>query len=394
MMRQKHMPCFNHRADAELPLSRLDPFCPQWPQYDHRNRSAKLLFIEHGATRWADEIMRSGRKVTVGVIDAIMSTKCAQRLCLHVQILKGKVYVVAPHSRSCGASASSVCTVSSRQNTEGVAMSVGLEHGKWDPQYSPTALEWHFAAGLNLSSCAPTIIDGDFNGPFSRLRIATWLRLLEEVAREGASDTELIICAGETPLTAGNWCLGGAQPIFESVTNEEAPTLPLPHWLPRFRDVDFSLWDEVLQAQQRRADTHNPSHLQERKAVFRGGVYRWSIYSDRWREQGVKRTVLTPRNWRHLGRTALLHIRLNSSSKVYVNAHINLGPYADRLSIDHSYTSLLDQPVSMSLAEQQRQFRFALNIEGHGGWADRLYRLLLSRQLVVSLPLVFAKPVM
>ena len=108
-------------------------------------------------------------------------------------------------------------------------MSVGLEHGKWAASYSPTKLEWHFAAGLNISSCSASIEDGDFNGAFSRLRLLNTLRLLDEAARAGVGDTELIICAGETPLTAGSWCLAGAQPIFESVTNVAAASLPLPH---------------------------------------------------------------------------------------------------------------------------------------------------------------------
>ena len=38
----------------------------------------------------------------------------------------------------------------------------------------------------------------------------------------------------------------------------------------------------------------------------------------------------------------------------------------------------------MSHAEQQRRFRYVLNIEGHGGWADRLYKLLMSNQLVLA----------
>ena len=386
-MVQPRPPCFNTRAEAELPMSREDPFCPQWPLYRNTSGLAKLWLVERAARQWVERVVeqraeqRSASKLTNKMIEEIMATRCAQRLCLHVQIIQRRLYIVAPQSRKCAVSTSSVCTQAARQTTIGVAMSVGLERGKWDAQYSPTPLEWHFAAGLNFSSCAAAVTPGDFNGAFSRLRLLTWLRLLEEAAQQGMEDTELVICAGETPLTAGGWCLHGAQPVFEAVANEASATLPLPHWLPRLRDADFSVWDAVRRAQGSEKVDYSAS--QERKAVFRGGVYRLSVYSDRWRERGVRRTVITPANWRRVGRTALLPILSNQSARPFLNAHVGLGPYAERLGVGHGASSAMDNPASMSLAEQQRLFRYVLNLEGHGGWADRLYRLLLSQQLVL-----------
>ena len=195
-------------------------------------------------------------------------------------------------------------------------MSVGLKHGKWSASYSPTSLEWHFAAGLNVSTCSADIETGDFNGAFSRLRFLTSLRLIEEAARSGIADTELILCVGETPLTIGNWCLTGAQPIFESVTNVAATSLPLPHWLPRLRDNDFSVWDEAMRAQLRERPT--TAH-QQRRAVFRGGVYRLSVLSDRWRERGPQHSVISSSNWRHVGRTALFKAMSNRTIKPHLN---------------------------------------------------------------------------
>ena len=157
-----HPPCFNSRADAELPRGK-SPVCAQWPVYSGVNES-RFRFVEGGVRRLVDAVSRGGR-VTPGLLERIMSTRCAQRLCLRIQIIAGRVYVVAPHARRCRRG-NSACSPHQRMRTAGVAMTVGLEHGKWDSSYSPTELEWHFAAGLNVSSCAGTVTSGDFNGAF------------------------------------------------------------------------------------------------------------------------------------------------------------------------------------------------------------------------------------
>ncbi len=46
--------------------------------------------------------------------------------------------------------------------------------------------------------------------------------------------------------------------------------------------------------------------------------------------------------------------------------------------------ALLDEPQGVPLRTQLFRFRYGLNVEGHGGWADRLYFLLLSPQLVLA----------
>ena len=46
--------------------------------------------------------------------------------------------------------------------------------------------------------------------------------------------------------------------------------------------------------------------------------------------------------------------------------------------------SLLDEPLMLSMENQTRSFQYVVNAEGHGGWADRLYQLLLSPQLVLA----------
>ena len=39
---------------------------------------------------------------------------------------------------------------------------------------------------------------------------------------------------------------------------------------------------------------------------------------------------------------------------------------------------------SFLIQQQEDRYRYVLNIEGHGGWADRLYQLLLSPMLVIA----------
>ena len=72
----------------------------------------------------------------------------------------------------------------------------GIFPGYWF-DFFPSTLEWHWAAGLNMSDCSPAVVPGDWNGPFTRLRLLTALRMLEEAARHGAADTELVLCANE-----------------------------------------------------------------------------------------------------------------------------------------------------------------------------------------------------
>ena len=120
-------------------------------------------------------------------------------------------------------------------------------------------------------------------------------------------------------------------------------------------------------------------------AVFRGGVYRLSAYSDDWRGSGLRRTRLARHNWQRVGRLALLHAKTNDALAELLNVNVNLPrEYASFLGIDNATLARMDQPASVSLLEQAKQFKYVINAEGHGGWADRLARLLLSPQLVLA----------
>ena len=327
--------------------------------------------------------------VPKGSLASLMQKPCVRRFCVRVQILSGVLYVVAPLSRACADEPRSEnCSKAKRMRSDGLAMTGAGAVGKWNSDFSPTELEWDFVAGLNVSDCSPSIRPGDVNGAFTRVRLLTQLRLLEEAARYGGvDDTELVLCAGEAPLNAGSWCLPSSpQPVFATTGNEDAPLLPFPHWLPRLRDVDFSLWDDARAALRAASAPNAGKPAPASSAVFRGGIYRLSAYSDDWRTSRLRRTRLNRDNWRHIGRLALLQARSDpggAAGLLNVNMAVP-GPYAQWLGIDNRTLGAMDRPAGLTMIEQARRFRYVINAEGHGGWADRLARLLLSPQLVIA----------
>ena len=284
-----------------------------------------------------------------------------------------------------------VCSQDVRRRTPGIFP------GYWF-DFFPSTLEWHWAAGLNMSDCSPAVVPGDWNGPFTRLRLLSALRMLEEAARHGAADTELVLCANEVLPNAGDWCLQGEQPIFGATRNEERghATIAMPHWMPRLRDYDFSVWEEVRAAseaehRQDAKDAAAPGGVPPAaRAVFRGGVYRLATYSSDWRRQGTRRTAVTKNNYVTVGRTALLRSRDTAAGRDALD--LNLGGFwgwAKALSVNALTMSKLDTPQLLSMENQSRSFQYIINAEGHGGWADRLYQLLLSPQLVLAQDLPF-----
>ena len=201
--------CWDATGDPTLPHGIRSPFCPAWPAYNASpatsSQQAQLrAMIGRLVAAHETEGVHAGR------LESMLRPRCAQRFCLRVQILSGHLYVVAPQSRPCSGGHHGLdnCSQYQRKRLDGLAMTGAGATGKWSPDWSPTSLQWHFVAGLNLSDCSAIVRPGDVNGPFTRLRLLTQLRLLEEAAREGGvADTELVLCAGETPLNAGGWCL-------------------------------------------------------------------------------------------------------------------------------------------------------------------------------------------
>jgi len=123
-------------------------------------------------------------------------------------------------------------------------------------------------------------------------------------------------------------------------------------------------------------------------AVFRGSLHRLNVYSSSWRVRGPRRTAVAPGNWQYVGRTALIANKARAPDLFNVNvAPGGVIGHSDqlhvRMRIPNSTMALLDEPVMLSFADQVARFKYAINIEGHGGWADRLYKLFLSPQLVL-----------
>ena len=138
----------------------LDSFCPAWPA---PARTAALTAAEQAAIRSAAHAALRPFEAGVEQRDmwAALKTRCAQRLCMHVQVLKGEVFVVAPHSRPCSSfhDPASPCSPSQRRGTPGLS-----KPNFWNRQWYPTPLEWHFYAGINVSDCTAKVRPGDWNG--------------------------------------------------------------------------------------------------------------------------------------------------------------------------------------------------------------------------------------
>ena len=70
-------------------------------------------------------------------------------------------------------------------------------------------------------------------------------------------------------------------------------------------------------------------------------------------------------------RTALL-----KTSKADVDLHLGgWGHWPSVLQIPPQTLARMDHPARLSQLEQVKLFRYALNVEGHGGWAGSLYSL-------------------
>lgn len=415
--------------------------CSAWPPMDVVGDV--VPWVRNKIERTVDGIMRGLRfqGVKEGRLASLLRRPCIQRLCLHVQLINGKMFVVAPtgmrtclrngslrtrlscppHRRSWAEDMADECRkVSRNQSANDRSIFCNSSHRQqqpgvtipnyWNDFIYPLTLEWNFAAGLNLSSCKAegekVPLPGDYNHVYTRLRLQSMLRLLlRTYERLHASGTltqpvELIICPNETPVNLGDWCVSGAQPIFSSTSNEDASVIPFVQWIQAAdRDSDLAYYSPT---QSRESPTSLAKGIsaawsapkraaswasKEPKAVFRGSLHRFSVYSDRWREQRPRRTPVNSSNWRSLGRTSLLAIKVRAPNLLNVRLSmrsVEAGKegLASALKIDDTAWTMMDTPDYLPMSEQAARFKYALQVEGHGGWADRGYKLLLGQQLV------------
>ena len=448
-------------------------FCATWPSQALADEVAPGTAAEIAAAVHA-HVSHFPSGIHPGQLAALMRRPCMQRHCLHIYLANGQLYAVAPSDMSpcernntqgpcpkasgpstppevlrCRERAglrSPRCGSDLRRKQPGVTIP-----GWWSDGPYPHDTEWHFAAALNLTSCYGAAVHGDHNYVFTRLRLQSALRFLRrayarlyERGRLPAA-LELVLCAGETPVNFGGYCVGGAQPVWAATTNEAAPLLPYVHWvqLPP-RDTDLSVWDplhsradvwagdtdisltrQAEQSKQARrssncthharcadscdvaqkakvcgfckcracsfcatGDTPLPWSRRIGQAVFRGSLFRLSSYTADWRLHGPRRTSYNADNWGTMGRTAL--VRLKAANPELFNIALGghgLEGHSDdlprRLGIPEADWAKQDKPATMPFEEQLR-FKYTINAEGHGGWADRLYKMMLHGQLVLS----------
>ena len=89
-------PCWDRELENPKAPWGGSAFCPAWPPPSAGNNAsaedvAKLRWLARRALRPFDSISKAQ-------LDAAASPRCAQRLCLRVQIVRGKLYVEAPRS--------------------------------------------------------------------------------------------------------------------------------------------------------------------------------------------------------------------------------------------------------------------------------------------------------
>ena len=370
-----HNPCYDP-SNAGVPFGK--EFCPRWPSYgSSHNMSASVASRLERAARRSLRPFRRG--ISRAQLEAALEPRCAQRLCVGVQIVNRELFVVAPRSQACGVRPSKTsstvnyepaCRSDKRRVTPGV-------YGRWMSGWNPTSLVWHWLAGMNVSDCRLGVMYGDWNGPYTRQRFVTALRLLEEAARHGAPDVELVLCANEVPLNAGGWCLSGPQPIFAPTTNEQHPLIAFPHWMPKLRDYDFSVWDAARAVQRERADAvaRATPDLRKGAAVFRGGIYRLVTYSDEYarrRQPDRRHAVQLPPDVPH--RAAQ---RATSTSTSTCATAACRPPRQVRQVGRGARNRRSRDGGTRPAGNRRRRNRRAsaiLNVEGHGGWADRPYQ--------------------
>ena len=186
--------------------------CSTWPaQSIAENVSASVRVRTQQVVA---DIMRSFPEgIREGQLADLMQRPCMQRLCMHVQLVGGAMFVVAPMGmRTCvqgnatlqarlscprlrrnwPTEAAEMCLASVRNRNVTRSsfcdrshrmQQPGLTIPNWWSDYDyPHTLEWHLAAALNLSSCQAhpehVPLPGDHNHIYTRLRLQSALRLV------------------------------------------------------------------------------------------------------------------------------------------------------------------------------------------------------------------------
>ena len=232
------------------------------------------------------------------------------------------------------------------------------------------------------------------------LRVEVVLNLLQDYLHLGhrgrrghnrttSSDFSFFYCAGDCPKTALD---GRVRLALTSVVCDQSVSLPaLQHLAAKSRDPDWDRWQSYMDGmQQTYGNTGSTWDQRQSKAVFRGNLKHMSIACD-----GAECNshvpymmpsdyiFITPDIWQKYGRYKLLYLRSQRPDLLNIAAPEYEYPYHQRWNYTFNTTAFpIDEPRSMSLEDQIKQFKYAVYAEGNCGWADRLKLLFLHGFLV------------
>lgn len=190
--------------------------------------------------------------------------------------------------------------------------------------------------------------------------------ILEElrhlVQKETFGNFEFILNTADCPMR--NYSLPGV--TFSMTKCQGKGAVPLPQWF-NWRDGKFSKWDKRIKesfAMGREVKWSN----KEGKAVFRGNLRETTMWRD---HKGYHRmSRLNDANWHTFGRGKLWYLQ---------------SQHPDLFDVGLDTTEVAPPPSMnwtkrpyISMQNQVRRFKYAVYVEGHCGWADRLKNQLAS----------------
>lgn len=219
-------------------------------------------------------------------------------------------------------------------------------------------------------------------------RLMNVLRLLRlAIHRHALPDFQFHLCVDD--FCHGYWEQRQA-PLLTMASCLPFRTIPAVQWqtLPR-RDPDFSVWGRTMQRRRLlREQTTRRWACREQAAVWRGSLLDWYAYGLAWSSnRTMKQSRFHAANWKQAGRMALAYQKCSHPSLFNVRMKLlnsKLGRDKSDFAHECSQTMSHDQPEHLTLAEQAARFRYVVNVEGNGGWADRLRQLLLSGMVVLQ----------
>ena len=355
-------------------------------------RRHTLVDAERLAAHWLKPFQQTGIKTKMLVAGKHSSKLAEEHLCLLVQIVRNRIFVVGERNSRL------LDMQLHRCNAAGIV-------GDENENFCIPEADRGSRRGDGTSGCRYQV------RPWERHRLNTLLRMLHVAASRpaGLPDCELRLCGDDT--CHGVWeSPPRPRPLFTMASCLDSPTLPLPQWdmrwtrcgstppctLPRAAgDVDLAIWDAALQARANRSLgmlDRASWQCRESVAAFRGAANQLHTYNNRWGAEGrVRRSKITAANWNVSGRWGLVQLKLKAPALLNVRLSVlRRSRYIfeeKRRAEQHKKLVAAvstDLPQAASLDAQANRFKYLLHVEGHGGWAERLKLLMLSGATVMK----------